>query len=172
MPFLMLYSHTFKREPNMSQDWAAVAATWRLYTHICCKSALSDPLGTRIGIEIKDVQRRCCLCGCWPLHSFALDSMRWALCQENIHTYIHTCAIQYATHVNNSRPSQLRQSHCMRTSENTEEIIIDPCKWNKQQQASFPTCCAHVCGVSHIFSVQRNIASAVDRYSNASKKVE
>ena len=68
-----------------------------------------------------------------------------------IHTYIHTCAIQYATHVNNSRPSQLRQSHCMRTSENTEEIIIDPCKWNKQQQASFPTCCAHVCGVSHIF---------------------
>ena len=67
------------------------------------------------------------------------------------YTYIHTCAIQYATHVNNSRPSQLRQSHCMRTSENTEEIIIDPCKWNKQQQASFPTCCAHVCGVSHIF---------------------
>ena len=172
MPFLMLYSHTFKREPNMSQDWAAVAATWRLTTYICCKGALSDPLGTRIGIEIKDVQRRCCLCGCWPLHSFALDSMRWALCQENIHTYIHTCAIQYATHVNNSRPSQLRQSHCMRTSENTEEIIIDPCKWNKQQQASFPTCCAHVCGVSHIFSVQRNIASAVDRYSNASKKVE
>ena len=90
MPFLMLYSHTFKREPNMSHDWAAVAATWRLNTHICCKGALSDPLGTRIGIEIKDVQRRCCLCGCWPLHSFALDSMRWALCQENIHTYIHT----------------------------------------------------------------------------------
>ena len=29
-------------------------------THICCKGALSDPLGTRIGIEFEGPVRRCC----------------------------------------------------------------------------------------------------------------
>ena len=57
----------------MDQDWAAVGATLRLntyihtyiqspyiHTYICCKGALSDPLGTRIGIEFEGAVRRCC----------------------------------------------------------------------------------------------------------------
>ena len=52
----------------MDQDWAAVGATLRLntyihtyiHTYICCKGAVSDPLGTRIGIEFEGAVRRCC----------------------------------------------------------------------------------------------------------------
>ena len=31
-----------------------------IHTYICCKGAVSDPLGTRIGIEFEGAVRRCC----------------------------------------------------------------------------------------------------------------
>jgi hypothetical protein len=81
--YIHTYIHTYhtyiretlpKREPKMNQDWAAVGATWRLNAHICCKDALVDPLGTRIGIEFQD----------------AVRSKPTANVHTYIHTYIHT----------------------------------------------------------------------------------
>ena len=126
-----------------------------IHTHICCKGALSDLLGIRVGIEFEDVVWRCCLCGGWHLHSFALDSMRWALCQEDVPVLFNMEIIS------TNLVSQLQQTHCIQIS--SEPITETPKKsqsihgsGTKNNTQAF-TRVAHMLAVFlfHMFSTER-----------------
>ena len=102
-----------------------------------------------------NIVRRCCskMLSLWWLASAQLRS---GFNEMSALSRRCTCAVQYGIHLNKSRPSQLQQTHCIQISsepitENAEEIIIDPLKWNKKQHASFHTCCAHARGVYRLF---------------------